>query len=78
MGIENYIAAFGRANPSNPGGGIAYGLQARRMQNQERRADQARQDALNQQERQDALYQQKREDALAHQKRQHAMQEREA
>ncbi|WP_299942113.1 hypothetical protein [uncultured Microbulbifer sp.] len=55
MSIENYIAAFGRARPSNPGAGIGYGLQAKRMQNQERRADQDRQDAQAQQEQRAAV-----------------------
>lgn len=50
MASLQQIAAFGQANPQNPGGGLAIGQRAAEMRNQNRLAELARQDAQEQQE----------------------------
>ena len=50
MASLQQIAAFGQANPQNPGGGLTIGQRAAEMRNQNRLAELARQDAQEQQE----------------------------
>lgn len=50
MASLQQIAAFGQANPQNPGGGLSIGQRAAEMRNRNRLAELARQDAQEQQE----------------------------